>query len=392
MSVVPPATSKMLRKPCDLSSAASRFTSSSDSVTRKIGLSREKPQEEQLLTHSLERYRGANMRMVLPNRCCLIVCALRPIVSSSSPAAGEISVAKSAREILDLPSVSCAATEPVATDFLTSASSGRELNSATKLTAALYQISTRSRATAIHDMLNLVAAVLRHRCAPPQRRTHPLKLGRGARSRVPLFPDVAEHDHAERGGERDGKNAAENAAEQRRSCHHRDDDDERMQTHAVAHDFGRDDEAFKRLHHGEHGEHQGGMLPVAVLHERQRERGNANHNRAEKRNHREKHRRKAKQKRVVHTDDEKAGRVKHRIANRHQNLPAKKCDEILLDGIEDKNHFLLRARILQWQIIFPASFDVVFLQQKIKRINGNQHQSRQQAEAGGDFGDADQQP
>ena len=89
------------------------------------------------------------------------------------------------------------------------------------------------------------------------------------------------------------------------------------------------------------------MLPVAVLHERQRQRGDANHNRAEKRNHREQHRREAEQKRVVHADDEKADRVKHRIANRHQHLPAKKCDEILLDGIEDENHFVLRARILQ---------------------------------------------
>src|SRR5947207_6823954 len=53
-----PATSRMLRKPCALSARASRRTSSTVSVTRRMGLSREKPQYLQLLTHSLETYSG----------------------------------------------------------------------------------------------------------------------------------------------------------------------------------------------------------------------------------------------------------------------------------------------------------------------------------------------
>jgi len=72
--------------------------------------------------------------MVLPKRCCVIVCALRPIVSSNSPAAGEINAAKSASEGLDLTTASRAADGVVATDFLTNAVNGNELNSATKLT------------------------------------------------------------------------------------------------------------------------------------------------------------------------------------------------------------------------------------------------------------------
>src|SRR5437773_10017919 len=42
------------------------MTSSTLSVTRRIGLSREKPQYRQLLMHSLERYSGANRRIVRP--------------------------------------------------------------------------------------------------------------------------------------------------------------------------------------------------------------------------------------------------------------------------------------------------------------------------------------
>jgi hypothetical protein len=91
--------------------------------------------------------------MVLPKRCCVIACARRPIVSSSSPPAGEISAAKSASEILDRPSVSRAAAVLVASDFLTSASSGSELNSETKLTEAPYQIFARSRETSMPSMM-----------------------------------------------------------------------------------------------------------------------------------------------------------------------------------------------------------------------------------------------
>ena len=53
--------------------------------------------------------------------------------------AGEISAAKSASESLFFPAASRAAAELVASDFLTSAASGNELNSATKLTETAYR-------------------------------------------------------------------------------------------------------------------------------------------------------------------------------------------------------------------------------------------------------------
>jgi hypothetical protein len=48
-------------------------------VTRRIGLSREKPQYWQLLMHSLERYSGAKSRIVRPKFCSVSerdVCAI----------------------------------------------------------------------------------------------------------------------------------------------------------------------------------------------------------------------------------------------------------------------------------------------------------------------------
>src|SRR5678816_2641217 len=124
----------MFRKPCVTSARASRRTSSTVSVTRRIGLSRENPQYLQLLMHSLERYSGANRRITLPKRCSARTCARLPINSSNSLAAGEIRHAKSASDNLDLPRASRAALAEEVRDRFTSASSGRELNSETELT------------------------------------------------------------------------------------------------------------------------------------------------------------------------------------------------------------------------------------------------------------------
>src|SRR6266699_304248 len=92
----------MFRKPCSVSARASRNTSGTDSVTRRIGLSREKPQYLQLLMHSFERYRGAKSRMTLPKRCRVNCCERRQSGSKSSLAAGEIKSAKSLKERRDL--------------------------------------------------------------------------------------------------------------------------------------------------------------------------------------------------------------------------------------------------------------------------------------------------
>jgi hypothetical protein len=53
-------------------------------VVRKIALSRENPQYEQLFTHSFETYNGANKRMVFP-KCRRVTAALsRASVSSET--------------------------------------------------------------------------------------------------------------------------------------------------------------------------------------------------------------------------------------------------------------------------------------------------------------------
>src|SRR5258705_7832119 len=114
----------MLRKPCSRSARASRSTSSRESVTRKIELSREKPQYLQLLMHSLERYSGANRRITLPNLCC-VTCWERALSGSrNSPAAGEIKCAKSFNESFDFPTLARTEKADAPSDRLTKASSG----------------------------------------------------------------------------------------------------------------------------------------------------------------------------------------------------------------------------------------------------------------------------
>src|SRR6185295_4106476 len=135
----------MLRKPCEASAAASRFTSSTVSVTRRMGLSREKPQYLQLLMHSFERYSGAKRRMILPKRCCVSACERRPMSSSISVAAGEIKCAKSASDDFVLAKLSRAAVVFAAAERRTRSSTGRALNSATKLTKKAYQARKKCR-------------------------------------------------------------------------------------------------------------------------------------------------------------------------------------------------------------------------------------------------------
>src|SRR5947208_9416447 len=129
----------MLRKPCAVRDRASRNASSTESVTRRMGLSREKPQYLHWLMHSFERYSGANRRMTLPNRCCVSACERRPIASRNSPAAGEIRLAKSASASEDFARLSRTAAGLAARDFATSDGNGSELNSTTKLTKPTYQ-------------------------------------------------------------------------------------------------------------------------------------------------------------------------------------------------------------------------------------------------------------
>src|SRR5262249_41174859 len=88
-----PETSKILRKPFSTKYCASRSICSGESVTRKIGLSREKPQYRQLLMHSLDRYSGANSRIVRPKKRRVIISARRASSASASSSIGSSKVA-----------------------------------------------------------------------------------------------------------------------------------------------------------------------------------------------------------------------------------------------------------------------------------------------------------
>src|SRR5436190_15497241 len=118
----------MFRNPCRRSERASVKTSSVESVTRRSGLSREKPQYLQLLMHSFERYRGAKRRIVLPKRCWLICCERRLNGSNNPAAAGEISAAKSVNARFRLRRLSLATLTLELRARSRNEASGRELN------------------------------------------------------------------------------------------------------------------------------------------------------------------------------------------------------------------------------------------------------------------------
>src|ERR1017187_3245436 len=90
----------MWRKPCSCRYRASVATCSTVNVTRKMGLSREKPQYRQMLMHSLLTYNGAKNRITRPKCFRVRLCDCRANASryDGSAAVGEISAAKFASE------------------------------------------------------------------------------------------------------------------------------------------------------------------------------------------------------------------------------------------------------------------------------------------------------
>src|ERR1039458_6892602 len=67
----------MCRKPCSRRYRASVATCSTVNVTRKMGLSREKPQYRQMLMHSLLTYNGAKNRITRPKCFRVRLCDCR---------------------------------------------------------------------------------------------------------------------------------------------------------------------------------------------------------------------------------------------------------------------------------------------------------------------------
>ena len=90
-----------------------------------------------MLTHSFERYNGANRRTTLPKRCWVSFWERTEIGSKKSEAAGEMRQAKSASDNLLLSKLVRTAAGVAASERRTKFSGARELNSATKLTETI---------------------------------------------------------------------------------------------------------------------------------------------------------------------------------------------------------------------------------------------------------------
>ena len=78
-------------------------------------------------------------------------------------------------------------------------------------------------------------------------------------------PDVPEHENTKGGSEWNRENAASDSAEKSGSDHHRDDDRQRMQANAIAHDFRGNNESFEKLNDREDANDDQRMEPVAEL-------------------------------------------------------------------------------------------------------------------------------
>src|SRR5207245_11423779 len=94
----------------------------------------------------------------------------------------------------------------------------------------------------------------------------------------------------------------------------------------------------------------------------------------QERDNREENGRRADENGVGEADDQKANAIENAITNGHEHLPAEEGDEIIVDGIEHEDEFMLESGIGDGQVIAPAGGDAAFLQQEIKRVNGDQRQ------------------
>ena len=82
-------------------------------------------------------------------------------------------------------------------------------------------------------------------------------------------------------------------------------------------------------------------------------RDDENNDRADEWHDREHHRRHAEQNRVRQSDEQKADAVHNAVANRDEHLAAEKCDQIVVDGLQNENEFVFEGRILHGKIIRP---------------------------------------
>src|SRR6185503_14969293 len=177
----------------------------------------------------------------------------------------------------------------------------------------------------------------------------------GPRFRPP--PDVAEHDGAASGSERNRQDAPQDASQQRGAQHEGDDDGQRVQSDTVAHDLGLNDEPFQGLHDREDRKHTDRTLPSGILSESDDERRGASGNGAEEGNHGQHRGHHAEQNRVGEPDNQKANGVQDAVANGDEHLAAKEDNEAVIAGFQDEDQFVLGLRVRYRKIVGPLRLD-----------------------------------
>src|SRR5215211_2774480 len=149
-----------------------------------------------------------------------------------------------------------------------------------------------------------------------------------------LLPNVTEHEDTESGGQGNRQNAAENAAQQSCADQHGNNDREGMKAHPVAHDLGRNDEAFEGLDETENSKDQERVQPILELDGGEDHCGNDRQNGAEIRDDAQGAGEDPQNDGVIEAEAEKADSEQDPDTKRDDNLAAKENDEIVVDGID----------------------------------------------------------
>src|SRR5690349_5062511 len=110
-----------------------------------------------------------------------------------------------------------------------------------------------------------------------------------------------------------------------------------MKPNTVAHNLGRDHERFKTLNNGEYCDDQQRMQPITKLHESNNQRSDKDDDSAQKWNDCKNNCGNAYQQGVIQANQQKAKSVENPISDRNQNLSSKKCNQIAVNRVENKN-------------------------------------------------------
>src|SRR3954454_24556255 len=119
------------------------------------------------------------------------------------------------------------------------------------------------------------------------------------------------------------------------------------------------------------------MLPVTVLNQGNDQGCGAERDGTQERNHGQQNGRNSQQYAVGQADQQKRKGIKNAVADSHQDLSAKKRDQIIVDRIQHEYQFRFETRIGQRQVIGPARRNAAFFQQEIKGVNWDQSESGQ---------------